>query len=70
MCPKLSQKYSESRTGHGWSRCNDICLLGQSIFKQKSDIYRCIHSYRDMLGFFAEIQILLGRCTLYGFRCM
>ena len=69
MCPTLSQKYSESRTCHSWSRCNGICLLsGLSIYKQKSDIYRCIRSNRDRLGFYAEIQIIFGtvwRISLY-----
>ena len=53
-----------------WSRCNSIqiCTLSgfwsrYRICYQKPDISQCICSSRDRLGFYAEIQIILG--TVY-----
>ena len=45
-------------------RCKSICLVSEPhICKQKPDIYCCIRSSRDRLGYYAKIQIIFG--TVY-----
>ena len=63
-CPK---RYSDIRIktkpwSLSWSGCNcmQYCLAYAVNRAEKPDIYRCLHSNRDRLGFYAEIQIILG----------
>ena len=67
-CPKnnLNRCIKTHAACHSWSRsncmpgflarcCMRICVR---VCKQKPDIYRCIRSVCDRLGFYAEIQII------------
>ena len=43
-----------------WTRYCIYIYVYLRVSKQKLDVYRCIHSSYDILGFDAKIQIIVG----------
>ena len=56
----------EKRTFNGWSNCNGIGLAFVYIWYiyNKPDIYRCISSNRDRIGFMQIFRLFLRQCIV------
>ena len=66
LCPKNNLNIThKNRACHGWSRCNEVCLISvPDIWRKKAGqiplhLLLCSH---DRFSFLAEIRIIFGVC--------